>query len=60
MREHARRHVSRVPVVDDGALGLPAPGVLLRQLRGDRVEVVGVQQLEALRAPVEQSVPPAG
>jgi hypothetical protein len=58
VREHARRHVRRAPVVGDGALGLAAPGVLLRQLRGHRVEVVGVQQLEALGdASVEQPAP---
>src|SRR5262249_60467849 len=43
------------PVVGQRPVAPPAPGVLLRELRRDRVGVVGVEQLEALRdAPVQQ------
>jgi hypothetical protein len=51
----ARRDVGRTPVVGHRPLGPPAPRILLGELSRDRVGVLGVEQLEALRdAPVQQ------
>jgi hypothetical protein len=56
--EHARRHISGPAVVAQRALWPAAACVLLGQLGRHRGDVVGVQQLQALRhAPVQQPSP---
>ncbi len=55
MGKQARRDIGRAPVVAGSPLGPPPTGVLLGQLRGDQVRVIGVEQFKALGdAPVQQ------
>jgi hypothetical protein len=55
MGEPAGRDIGGAPVVGHRPRRPAAPGVLLGQLSGDRVDVVGLEQLESLgNPPVQQ------